>query len=524
MPRIGVKRFRPPGCRGKGDKQLEKIHSSLLYLFKKIHKTLDKDDPLRLPQQAYDQVASFLVELTEDLYNDIGIWRSYEQHNLECFGTPLPLHLDPKKEIDPEEMYRRRIQHALWNLYPLFDPDLILPPAYDKLYELSEQIAQFLQEKFADMPHDSGVKKFLSEPVKFGWDVKKKLVWLGTGSYLFRYLYGDYVAEQGGQADIPTTDDFICQETTFWSGLGTLDILAGILDITEKQRRDLRSWYERHLAFYRVKALHPKKGTMDAINLINDRPYRIRAGENVSTFTVGMCVQGSLVPWNSEWYWSGGQSAWDSLPKKAIKDVKKTFAIKMSNIVYRYCNDLLKEARKTLDLQYDDFLKYHGSDLILYPDGPALAKDFEKQIRSYNESRMQELGKSKKPSSVPNTNFTVPEEYFEMQNGVAVFFNPDEGQEIMQEFNTILSGLEKRGMDLSEDEEMMIQEFMFSDAISPAFIKRVVEEYGQESIAAAFFLEPEMAEDDLFLEYLLRKYKGHFYRKRYPAISIMPEM
>jgi hypothetical protein len=95
MPRIGVKQFRAPGNRGKGDRQLDKIHSSLLYLFKKIHKTLDKDDPLKLPLQAYDQVAGFLVELAEDLHNDIGIWRSYEQYNREYFGTPLPLHLAP---------------------------------------------------------------------------------------------------------------------------------------------------------------------------------------------------------------------------------------------------------------------------------------------------------------------------------------------------------------------------------------------------------------------------------------------
>ena len=81
--------------------------------------------------------------------------------------------------------------------------------------------------------------------------------------------------------------------------------------------------------------------------------------------------------------------------------------------------------------------------------------------------------------------------------------------------------MKKKGIDLTEDEAEMIRQFIFADAISPGFVKRVVQEYGSESIAATFFIHPEYAEDEMFLDYLLRKYKGHFYRKRYLAISFV---
>ena len=86
------------------------------------------------------------------------------------------------------------------------------------------------------------MKTFLTTPNTYGWEVKRKLVWMGQHSYLFRLPCAHYVRDHGGTADIPTLDDFLCQETTHWSGLGVIDILAATLDITDSQRRDLRSW------------------------------------------------------------------------------------------------------------------------------------------------------------------------------------------------------------------------------------------------------------------------------------------
>ena len=102
-------------------------------------------------------------------------------------------------------------------------------------------------------PGTRAVKSFLQSSNDHGWDVKRKLVWLGTHSFMFRTMFARYIDEEArGKADIGHTDDFICQHCTRWSGLGAIDILAGTLDISEDDRRDLRSWYERHTAFYRI--------------------------------------------------------------------------------------------------------------------------------------------------------------------------------------------------------------------------------------------------------------------------------
>lgn len=50
-------------------------------------------------------------------------------------------------------------------------------------------------------------------------------------------------------------------------------------------------------------------------------------------------------------------------------------------------------------------------------------------------------------------------------------------------------------------------------------MKRMVEEYGEESISWAWKLKADSP--DYTLDYLLRRYKGHFFRKRYPALSVL---
>jgi hypothetical protein len=112
-----------------------------------------------------------------------------------------------------------------------------------------------------------------------------------------------------------------------------------------------------------------------------------------------------------------------------------------------------------------------------------------------------------------------PDELLESANGVAVFFNPEEGHEIMVEFNDVVSGLKKRGRDLTEDEEWALRGIVESPAISPAFIQRLAAEYGDESIAAAYLVRPP--HDRTCLAYLLRRYKGVFYRRRYPAVTLI---
>jgi len=189
-------------------------------------------------------------------------------------------------------------------------------------------------------------------------------------------------------------------------------------------------------------------------------------------------------------------------------------------IYYRYAPADLKTARASVRRQYDDFVARHGKDWVSYPDGLTMAADWNKSARqkiaapSATERKRFEDKHGK--AGVPKMN--LPRELLDSKNGVGVYFNPDEGMEVMPDLNDILSGLEKQGSDLTFDEQAAIQGWVKGQSLSPGFIRRLAEEYGSKSIAAAFLLGKR--KEDYVLEYLLRREKGRFFRPRYPTFTL----
>lgn len=114
---------------------------------------------------------------------------------------------------------------------------------------------------------------------------------------------------------------------------------------------------------------------------------------------------------------------------------------------------------------------------------------------------------------------SIPKDLLDHQDGLGVFINPDEGKEIMEHFTSLIAGLKCKDEALTEDEECAIREFFHAAAISPKFVKRVLEQYGDESVRSAFVLRGDLP--GYWLDYLLRSFKGHFYRKRYPFLSVV---
>lgn len=113
----------------------------------------------------------------------------------------------------------------------------------------------------------------------------------------------------------------------------------------------------------------------------------------------------------------------------------------------------------------------------------------------------------------------MPTDLLEHKNGLGVFINPDEGKEIMQDLTSIIAGLKRKGAALTEDEQYCLRGFFEADAISPRFVRRVLDEYGSESVKAAFLLRGD--QPSYWLDYLLRSHKGQFYRKSYPSLSVI---
>jgi hypothetical protein len=171
---------------------------------------------------------------------------------------------------------------------------------------------------------------------------------------------------------------------------------------------------------------------------------------------------------------------------------------------------------------HEKMMVYHGKDLVVYPNGLLMAADWQKELREQWESRSQQEVKEdieKHGMKKGRPEINLPKELLEENDGLGVFINPDEGKEIMTHFTSLVAGLKKMGEGLTEDEEEVIRGFFDSDAVSPRFVKRVLAEYGDGSVKTAFLLKGDLP--GYWLNYLLRSRKGHFYRKRYPTLSVV---
>ena len=196
-------RFGPRATTAPWKSHLPRAQTAVLTALTPAQKDFNHDT-LRLHRPSLEALAAMLVEFAEDLHCDIGIWRSLERYNTEFFGTPLPFLSEQKTLFPQDAISPSRLQHFLWILYPQFISDLLLCPGHTDLVRAAQVAAEVLQEQFADLPKDSGVKLFLGTPNKHGWEVKRKLVWLGTRSYLFRIFYQRYVEEQNAELSVTT--------------------------------------------------------------------------------------------------------------------------------------------------------------------------------------------------------------------------------------------------------------------------------------------------------------------------------
>lgn len=483
-------------------------------------------EALALTADQTNALALALTELAEDLQSDNGLWRELETGNRTLFGTPLPLIWRPgDPALAPFDA--RRFQFFLSSIWRLFKRDRNMSPAHPGFVAVAGHAAAFFSAAFAARSRASSVAAFLGSANPRGWDVKRKLVWFGTRSVLFRFAYADYLARHPPKdADhVGATDDFLCQECTAWSGFGALDLLAAVLDLPEADRVVLRGWHERHTAFYRVDALHARGAeieTMTVTNLINGQPYNIRMEipRGRCPFTPAHMVFGSLVPWRGEWYWSGGQRGYPAVPAD-FPAIKQRMLETSPLIAFRYRPDLADRARRAAAEHHAAFVRSLGSDLAVFPDGLSAAAAMQRQLREQAEIKLGAglpAWRAKHGLDRSGPKLSWPPKLLECRRGVALFYHEGEGIEIMADFNGLQSALGRSGAALSEDEADVLQAFVESAEISPAFVRRVIRASGSTGLAAWYYLP---AGDATEVEYLLRRFKGACYRPRYPNISLL---
>ena len=350
--------------------------------------------------------------------------------------------------------------------------------------------------------------------------MKKKLIWLGTRSYLFRCNFENYLSGQNKtKPEIPATDDFICQECTHWSGMGVIDILAQIINIDDAERKDLRNWHERHMAWYKLLSVDDNQ--TKALNIVNDEIYLIANSRLPNPYKKNELVFASLVPWDGMWYWSGTQQRLDTCSEGQIKELRKDFFHQSSRIIFRYHKNYLEKANESLEAQHNEFLEHFGNDFIMFDDGLSMASDLQKLYsKRYDSAPPEEVKRVMKEHGLKNPcpDMPFPEDLLNCEDGVALYFNKYEGLEFIINMHSIMGGLKKKGNSLTKEEQYLLRGLVKCDSVSVQFVHYMVERFGAESIKSAFLMDNDT--DKIGLDYLLHTHKGHFYRTRYPSTSL----
>jgi hypothetical protein len=515
--------FRPPKSKGAGDIHLPRITSRLNSLIETAQRA-HICRAIRLDRDEVFVLAMSLAELGEDLHNDIGIWAAYETHNTACFGVPLPL-TPCRDSQEPQDngITRERVLHHIWVFYMEVLGGALLPPDHEGLAHIANETTKGLKHCYATVPKDSGVKQFLARPIQFGWDLKRKLVWLGTNSYMFRLFFESFKARRSAKDrgnPISAADDFVCQVCTEWSGLSANDLLARVLDLSEGDREDLLNWSYRHTGAFVVRTTDPD--VMVVRNVVSNRDYRVRMNVEKNPFSKDALAVGSLVPWRGEWLWSGTQEVLGTPTDEMIKTIRESFVRVGPALFYRLCPDKEERARRFSQDNRNAMVRHFGGPLAVFPDKTAFEEGMEQAHKTLTpDTGEQELRELREKRGLPEDGgkAALSKNLREHTRPIAAFFNSNGGTEIVECFDEIETAFKRIAPPMSDHDRERVASFVVSENTSPDFVRHMVERHGAEAIRDSFVLGSNPP--DYWLEYLLRRFKGDYFKKQYPSIVLV---
>ncbi|OHE76001.1 MAG: hypothetical protein A3F67_01205 [Verrucomicrobia bacterium RIFCSPHIGHO2_12_FULL_41_10] len=492
--------------------------------------TEDGDYTFCLDDEELDRMAILLTELAEDLYADIGFWRTIERHHQKLFGVPLPLICKPG-DLLLETFDARRFQFFLYTRWPNFMiTEDILSPNHDCFKAIAGLASNYFAKAFAKRPRQSSLKSFLALPYKSDEDMTNKMFWTGQHSFLFRSAFEKYSEEEDldGEADYKKEaciiSNFFLKPCSDCSGLGVCDILASLLDLSEEDRDSVQRWNEPHLSFYQIQSLQ-KSGSMiktiEVVNLVNHQLYRIGINKEhkASGFCPGQVVCGSLFSWRNLWHWFFLTNVWKAIPAN-LSELKQELLQTHRSLYYLYRPDLEIEARRLMEEDFKSFVQFYGSDFMVFTDGLSVAASESKRRREIKLSK--ELEKSFKKKNIETPKKTIPydRDFLNYGDEVACFFQEGVGVQMIAGYDIVRSALIKKSIEaLTEDELKSLKEIIEADSISPAFAHRLLKEHGTKIITQLYSLSNGTTD----IEYLLRRFKGNHYRKQYPRCIFIEE-
>lgn len=461
---------------------------------------------LKRSTHEWQALAACVMDFVIDVESGAKLWGGYERWNQRLFGQPLPVSGgEAGTGTTPA-----RMRHFIWRMTAVLDPVLTLPPTHPDITALTDAAMKFWDKRKSAFKAKEHYSAFVSGPNAEGWVVKGKLIDLGETSYFFRAPLLEYARENydekenKNEAVINIIDDFLCNECTAWGGMGAVDLLAEVLEVDDERRKDLRAWRERHVAAYRIESID--KDRLTAVNLLGGAEYQVTIDEGVqSRFQRGTVLFGALIPWSGMWRWSGAPAIL-RLPTDRdpfdVDTLRQAMKRDMAPVVCRVWPEFREEVERLSAESYRRKQAFeNGRDFVVYPTPQALADSMKRY-----------------EAETPDDRFFWMDDNMPLETGeVAVLHNPDGNSEMYYGYDLLKTALNKKGVGLTEDEENEISILGLSTHISPEFARRLLADHPLESVYAVFGAGTEMT-PEAYLDWLLRCYKGQYFRTRFPMI------
>ena len=481
-----------------------------------VHQTLvlKSDEAMKLAWR----IAGYL----EDVVNQVGIFKALTTKNREIFGTPIPLFVREPKYFSPDTVSKQAVTYLVWDFFTETRENLILSPTHDDLQTISGEIYGYLKKQIKNTPRGSKLKNFITlSGNKDGGFVKRRLVWFGMASYLFRFSASNYLDDK--EKNISTVEDFLMQNTTKLSGFTPLDIFVELVDLDEESKKELQKWEEPYMALYYVE---DQTGDYWIVkNLINKKDYKVwkdyGAPGRVDPIKKGIYCLGGIVPWQKEWRWSGEQVIYTSLAPESITEIINVLKNESPKMIYRYCEEARKKAFEYAKDEYDFFISHFKTNPVTFDSGYTMKDHLKQYYEAFNKLKLEKMPKEEKKKfnlgdGAPPLD--LPEPLLEYTD-TAIFYVVDKGMNFLTSFREFLNTLDKKGEDMTKDDEEVIYGYVMESGIPHQLFQHLKKDYSFESVRCAFRVKEWNEEIDL--EFLLRRYKGRQYKEKFPDIKIV---
>ena len=477
---------------------------------------------LRLETGEVIELAWRMAGYLEDVANQIGIFQALTAKNRELFGTPVPLFVKNPEHFSPDTVNKQAVAYLVWDFWAEIWEDFILSPTHIDLQTIAGEIHGYLKKQIKNIPRSSKLKEFITlSGNKDGGFVKRRLIWLGMNSYLFRFAAGNYL--DGKEKRIAILEDFLMQKSTKLSGFTPLDIFVRMADLDGDSIKELQKWEEPYIALYHVE--YETGDYWMVKNIINQKDYKVwkdyGVSQNADPIKKGIFCIGGIVAWQKEWRWSGEQVIYPPLGAADIAEVIKMFKNKSPKMIYRYCEESREKAFEYEKNERDFFISYFKTNPVIFDSGNIMRDSVRKFRQAFNKPKLEKMPERERKKYNPedvDSEGNWPESLLESPD-TAVFYVAGKGMCFLTGFRDFLKALDKKGQDLTEGDEDVIYGYVTESGIPYQLFHHLKKDYSFESVKCVFRIEEWDEERDL--EFLLRCYKGRQYKEKFPEIRLV---